>query len=251
MQDTDHQLLQVEYLPQFREADADGLVGLRGYMYYFQDAATRYMHNLHLGNDTLPEEQGICWIYTKYKMHIFHRVGFTAPLQLECWVEEKKPSVRLYQDLTVSSCGDVCAVGRLEECLLDMKEQKLCRLSAIGWDGRHALDREVELAPFVRIRKPDEETMQTVGSHLVRYTDLDKSGHMNNLRYVDVVLNAFDSAFWAAHQVVTFEMHYLAQCYEGEVLSLLRGFDGECAEVWIIKEGGQPAAMGQFKLRPR
>jgi len=249
MCETKNRLLTFTQFPQFREADADGLVGLRGYMSYFQDSATRFMHNLHLGNDTLPEEQGICWIYSKYKMHIFHRVGFTTPLQLECWVEEKKPAVRLYQDLTISSCGDICAVGRLEECLLDMKTQKLCRLSAIGWDGRFALDRKVELAPFARIRKPDQEALQTVGSHLVGYTDLDKSGHMNNLRYVDAVLNAFDSSFWAAHQVVTFEMHYLDQCFEGEELSLLRGFDGERAEVHIIKEDGHPAAMGLFELR--
>ncbi len=47
-----------DYMPQFREADADGLIGPKGYMSYFQDAATHYMHNLRLGNDTLPEERG-------------------------------------------------------------------------------------------------------------------------------------------------------------------------------------------------
>jgi len=65
------------------------------------------------------------------------------------------------------------------ECLLDMKKQKLCRLSAIGWDGRHALDREAELASFVRIKKPDEEAPRTAGAHLVRYTGLDKSDCTN------------------------------------------------------------------------
>ena len=54
-------IFEKHYLPQFREADRDGLVGLRGYMNYFQDVATHYMHNLNKGNDTLPEEYGIVW----------------------------------------------------------------------------------------------------------------------------------------------------------------------------------------------
>ncbi len=53
-------IFQKEYMPQFREADPNGLVGVRGYLNYFQDVATHYMHNLGKGNDTLPEEYGIC-----------------------------------------------------------------------------------------------------------------------------------------------------------------------------------------------
>lgn len=39
-------IFQKDYMQQFREADADGTVGLRGYMNFFQDMATNYMHNL-------------------------------------------------------------------------------------------------------------------------------------------------------------------------------------------------------------
>jgi len=241
----------MEYLPRFREADVDGLVGLRGYMYYFQDAATLYMHNLHLGNDTLPEKYGLCWVYTKYKLHILRRVGFTAPLSLECWAENKKSSVRVYQDLEITQCGQLCAVGRLEQCLLDMKKQQMCRLSAIEWDGRFTLNREVTLGAFTRLKGSNAGSMHKFGIHVVGYTDLDKSGHMNNLRYVDVVLNAFDSAFWASHEVFSFEIHYLNQCYEGETLSLVRCFDGSNAEVWMVKEDGKTAAVGLFELRVR
>ena len=101
-------ILVLEHFPQFREADADGLVGLRGYMNYFQDTATRYMHDLHLGNDTMPEERGICWVYSKYKLHICRKVGFTGPIQMKCWVEDQKPTVRLYQDLVIVEFRKSC-----------------------------------------------------------------------------------------------------------------------------------------------
>ena len=37
--------------PQYRDAEADGLIGLKGAMHYFQDTHTWFMHSLHKGND--------------------------------------------------------------------------------------------------------------------------------------------------------------------------------------------------------
>ena len=62
-----------EYFPQFRESDHTGLIGANGYFEYFQDAVTAYMHALGKGHDTLPETYGICWVFTKYRLHIERR----------------------------------------------------------------------------------------------------------------------------------------------------------------------------------
>ena len=91
-----------EYFPQFRESDHTGLVGAGGYFEYFQDAVTAYMHTLGKGNDTLPEDYGICWVFTKYKLHIEKRTGYDSPLELASWVENPRPSVRFHQAFTVS-----------------------------------------------------------------------------------------------------------------------------------------------------
>ena len=243
-------LFQIQWLPQFRESDADGRIGLRGYMNCFQDAATHYMHDLGLGNDTLPERFGTCWVFTKYKLRLFRKADFTAPLQLECWVEQEKrrPSIRLTQDLEISRAGELCACGRLEECLMELPAGKFRRLSDIGFPLEAALDRQVEVEPFARVRNPDLEDLEDRGRHTVCYTDLDKSGHMNNLRYVEVLLNAFDSRFWAEHFPTDFEIHYLSQCYEGEVLTVRRRVTETGAEVWVVKADGTAAAAGLFRF---
>lgn len=110
-----------EYMPQFREADASGFVGLRGYFNYFQDVATHYMHNLGKGNDTLPEEYGICWMYTKYKMHIRKEADFTAPLEFETWAEQEQSTVRVWQDFVVSRNHEIYAEGRVEAACIIWK----------------------------------------------------------------------------------------------------------------------------------
>ena len=76
-------IFEKSYFPQFREADRDGYVGLQGYMCYFQDIVTHYMHNLGKGNDTLTEKYGIVWSFTKYKMRVNRKIDFTGELTMK------------------------------------------------------------------------------------------------------------------------------------------------------------------------
>ena len=36
-------IMEYDYMPQLREADENGYIGIRGYLNFFQDAATRHM----------------------------------------------------------------------------------------------------------------------------------------------------------------------------------------------------------------
>lgn len=245
-------IYRTEHMPQFREADPDGLIGLRGYINYFQDAGTQYMHYLHLGNDTLPEEYGICWLYSKYRLHICRKADFTAGLEFQTWVEKAKPSIRLHQDIIISRGTEVFAFGRLEECLLRIKDKKLCRISDIDYPFETASEKQLELPPFLRIKPVLPEGARVCYAHTVRYTDLDKSGHMNNLLYVNLVLNAFDYSFLQAHFITDFEIHYLNQCYEGNILHIYQRLEGDAkGEVWGVKIDGTPVVYSQFEFAIR
>ena len=76
-----------DYSPMFRDSDAEGLIGMRAYLYYFQDMSTGHLYHMGKGNDSLPENYGAAWIYTKYKMRVFRRVDYSRPLHLETWIE--------------------------------------------------------------------------------------------------------------------------------------------------------------------
>lgn len=219
-------IFEKNYLPQFRDADRDGYVGLRGYMNYFQDMATHYMHNIQKGNDTLPEEYGIVWMYTKYKLHISRKVDFTGELEMKTWIPEEKSSAVIHQNLLISRGGEECARGCVESCLYHLSKRRLVRLKEIDFPAGIAENREPDIQDFQKLAV-DLEGMEYVYTHQVRYTDLDKTGHMTNLKYVDLFLNAFDSDFFEDFQIGEFELHFLDQCFEGEVIHVYkRMFDG-------------------------
>lgn len=108
----------------FRDSDAEGLIGMRAYLYYFQDMSTGHLYHMGKGNDSLPENYGAAWIYTKYKMRVFRRVDYSRPLHLETWIE-KQDKMRIWQDLKFSAGQEVCALGRLESFVFHLKEIEL------------------------------------------------------------------------------------------------------------------------------
>ena len=63
-------------LPQYHYADDDGLIGLRGAMYYFQNIHTWHLHSIDKGNDVLPQKYEAGWIYTRYHVVLKQKMDY-------------------------------------------------------------------------------------------------------------------------------------------------------------------------------
>lgn len=240
-------IFEKNYLPQFRESDRDGYVGLRGYMNYFQDMATHYMHNLEKGNDTIPEKYGMVWMYTKYKMQVFQKADYTGELTMKTWIPQGKLSAVVRQNLLILRNGEEYARGCLESCLFDLSKNRLVRLKEIDFPTDITESMEFDMPGFEKI-PAEADGMELAYSHKIRYTDLDKTGHMTNLKYIDLFLNAFDSSFYDKFRIREFELHFLNQCYEGETLNVYQKLSGEKVFLTASRDN-VPCAAAVFQLK--
>lgn len=231
-----------EYMPMFRDSDAQGLIGMRAYLYYFQDMATEHLYLMGKGNDTLPEKYGMAWIYTKYHLRIFKTADFSRPLHMETWIE-KQDKIRLWQDLKISSGDEIYALGRLESCVFHLGKQRIGRLSDIEMPLEAAIDEKIGLDRFSRMRQETGE-MEYVYSCRVQYSDLDKSHHMANLRYVNLMENAFSPDFYSCHSVKEMELHYTAQCFYGDEIRVYKKDMGTCYQITGKKSDGTDVFRG-------
>ena len=78
---------QLTLLPQMRDSDPDGLIGLRGVMRNFQNIHQWYMHRIHKGNDELPKAYGAAWIYTRYHVTVDEKIDHSSDIRLTAWME--------------------------------------------------------------------------------------------------------------------------------------------------------------------
>lgn len=234
-------VLSRDFLTRFGDTGADGRVGILGYLTYFQDAVTEYMLNIGLDGFTLFDKYGAAWVYTKYKFHIDKKASF-GNVHIESWTEKRRSVSSLLQNIEISQNNSLCAFGKLEFCLYSFKNKKLCRITDIDYPFSSQVDKYVEIPTFKRI-KPTDGKGEFVYTHTVRYTDLDSNIHMNNIKYADMLINAFDNEFYKTHFISDFEIHYMNQSYEGEKIDVYVKKDENETVLTGVKQDGTTAAL--------
>ncbi len=247
MSEKEHILFSEPKIQQFRDADADGAIGMRAYLNYFQDTVTTWMHRLGWGNDVIHEEYGVAWVFLKYRMQVYAKTMYHEPLQIECWAEPAGHSVSIRHAVEIRMGQQLMARGRLESCLVDLENKRVARLDRIGYRPELALERENLVEPFTRIDQ-DTEGLCEAYPYIVRYTDLDNNRHMTNLRYIQLIMDAFTPEEFCGKMLSDLEIHYRNQCVYGDRLCVLRGEEEDGYRILARKEDGTPAICSKVRF---
>ena len=238
-------LFQLQVNPQFRDADHDGLIGLRGCMRYFQDAHTYFMHSINNGNDVIPEQYGAAWIYTQYHVKISRKIDYNDPLQLKQWFQPYRRPLLLTLDSTIEQRGEIVACGKIETCVFDLNRQMPRRLSSIEFPDGIAEEVENDIPSFIGLGK-SAEGMTECYQKTVRVSDLDKSRHMNNLRYIEMFQDSYSGDYWSEREPQQMEIRFLSQCKEGETISVCSRVDETGIHFAALHQDGSVASTAFF-----
>ena len=109
------------------------------------------------------------------------------------------------------------------------------------------MDRENPVAQFDRIPM-ETEGLREAYPYTVRYSDLDNNRHMTNLRYIQLVMDAFTPEEFCGKMLSDLEIHYRNQCLYGEQIRMLRGGEEDGHRILAIKEDGTPAVCAKVRF---
>ena len=69
-----------------------------------------------------------------------------------------------------------------------------------------------------KVAEPDSP--ETVSQRHVRYSHLDVNGHLNNVQYLDFVLDSFPADFRKEHDLVQLDMNFLNEALIGDRIEI-------------------------------
>ena len=234
-----------EVIPQYRDADPDCLVGLRGYTHYCQDAHTYYMCSINKGNDVLPKQYGAGWVYTRYHVHFLEKADFSGPIEMQVWMEPYHQPILANIDLLLTREDRLIAEARIECCVFSLTRQRPLRFSAIELPEKLPEEIPNTIPDFFAVDKTAEGMTERY-RRTVRYSDLDVMGHMNNLRYIEMFQDAYPRAFWERLSPDNMQINFLSQSREGETLSVCAKEENGTVTMAAVHEDGRLAAMAVF-----
>ncbi len=201
---------------------------------YAQDMAGDHAEILGFGADLLMNYR-VVWILSRIKVRMeeypvwrdevvittWHR-GLNGPFYIRDYEIKTKDGRRL---------GSITSSW----LLLNIDERKLIR-SDIATEPEKICS-EVALEPVAgKVRIPKDVEMVDCFDHVVRYSDVDKNGHTNNVKYTVMAQDCLDREFVTANPVKEYEINFVKEAMPGETIHLRKGVSQtEEGPLWFVE----------------
>lgn len=220
--------------------DSAALLGVPDTFSLFMDVATEHACALGCGLDTLAP-RGLFWLTVRTRVRFFRRPKLFERITLSTW-PEIPGKLRTNRDYAIEQNGTLLAAGKTEWTVLDTASGRLRPMADI-FVPDSALPEPVWNEPFTHM--PDGE-LEEFARYIVRPTDIDLGGHMNNAAYVRALASLFSCEAWQGMNVRELEIAYRAACYEGDTLCWQSRADGDALALRAALPDGKTIALARL-----
>jgi acyl-ACP thioesterase len=207
---------QMKRMPSSSAVDIAKSLRLSEAFNYFQDIAGLHADNLGAGIDHIKEAFGVAWILMRMRLEVNRMPHLEEPVFVETWPQP--PRVRYERDYTIraEADGELLARAVSSWILMDLETHDITK----GKVFDYTFDiRESERAIDCKLRQLKAPGPLTrVDERPVRYGDIDYNLHVNNARYIDLIMDCYSLEFHQRYEVGAIEVNYINEIRPDETL---------------------------------
>ena len=186
-------------------------------MQLFQEAAGNHAQHLGAGYDALVKEK-LFWALSRIRVEINQLPKWGEEIHIETW-----------------PCSLVGPFFRRDFIFYNNNKEVICR-GVSGWlllsaetmrpqrSDRLTIELPFNEGKFALDTFPERLNGQAetpVFSKKILYNEIDVNNHVNNTRYLDWVMDCFDSDYYRMHRLKSFTLEFLGEMHWGDEVELL------------------------------
>ncbi len=179
----------VPYTVYLHMTDKNGRCHAGDLLRLMQDCATLQLEHLGPTMAEMRDAQRV-FVLTRISLDIRHPFAPYEELRAQTWPCSSSRGAVFDRDFLLHTknggeeISDAAVVGASQWALLDIAHGRLLRVDDM--EIPFARDEKVQTSIPLRFRIPKEIPLVCGGERTVRFTDIDRNGHMNNTRYADL-----------------------------------------------------------------
>ena len=226
------------------QCDSTSRLGIPNTFALLMDIATEHADLLGIGPAYLMREDRF-WLTVRARAVFHRRPALTERVTLSTWPEVPEKH-RCLRDYTLKAGEELLIEGKSEWVILDRKTGRLLNVASVYPQGLE-LREDVVLPDRPERISEDFSDAETLGVYIVRSTDIDLGGHMNNAAYISAFASLFSTDEWNSMSIREIDAVYRAQCFEKEELTALRVRKEDCFDVCFRKPDGTIAFLLRYR----
>ena len=220
-----------------RAVDGQGHCRPSALLGFLQEAATLAGEAMGFGRAALMEQHGAFWMLARLWYRLDRPLRWDEELTIHTWHRGGK-GVSSYRDFDLYVNGEWVGEAVSLWVLARLEDRKMLRMSQIpGLEEPQCRERSKE-KQLGKLCMPKEMTLAE--HRLMRYSDTDINGHVNNTRYADFACDAIRADQLDKNTfVASMQLGYHAECHPGETIGLLTSREEGGCFVHGIDETGK------------
>lgn len=237
------------YTISYTEVNQELELGLTNTIGIVQSIATDYFTSFGSDNKTVKDKSNALWVLSKTKVH-FNKLPKWRDFVLGKSYTTKVKPIRVEMETIFKDEKDEILFGaRQEVCAIDLETRKIRKIDTIHYPKDMEIRKAVDQESYSKLNEIFTEK-DFVYEQKIYSTDIDYSKHKNNASYVRFISNLLSCDFLDKNQITDFEIHYLSETIEGQILKIYKKERTQEME-FLIKENNREIirAILKYKLK--
>ena len=192
------------------------LLKLPSFFKMMQDIATEHAEKLNTGkSETI--DKGLYWVITRIEIDVINMPKYLSTVTLCTYPGDDMRFIFPRYFLLYDEDGALLMRASSTWMILNRNTHtvSLNPFNGRKIDGEHH-EEELPLPKKV----VSDTNISLFEKRKVRYSDIDLNGHLNNTKYIDMILDVHDSEFYKKHQISHFLINYEQELRDNDELSL-------------------------------
>jgi medium-chain acyl-[acyl-carrier-protein] hydrolase len=206
-----------EYSISFYEVDTKNEVFLPVLWSFMQETAWHHADHLRLGYSDLGEHQYF-WVLSRLSIQMEEYPRWGGRVKIKTWLTGIGRLFALRHFSIADSKGNLIGTAKSAWLVLDLKRRRPQRIEPVFKHILHLFDDPPSTEEPEKLPPPVRAQMEK--SFTVRYSDIDIHHHVNNIKYIEWILDSYPFEINQTHQIHTFDINFLAESSYGDAITI-------------------------------
>jgi acyl-ACP thioesterase len=222
------------------DVDPSCVAKLPAFCRFMQEAAYLHAEHLGVGHSQLAADGG-GWVLSRMRIEVSRLPKWGETVTLRTW-PSSRDRLFYYRDFEITD-GDGKLLMQASTAWFVIDVEKRERMIPDWWtSAEYPFGGRLFDAKLARLKSCGCDAGNPIP---VNYGDLDQNGHVNNVRYVEWILDSLPLEFHRSHRLQALEVNYIAEAVYGQQVSVCSAE----AEPLIFEHGIRAAGADLFRAR--
>ena len=226
------------------DTDCNSILRPAAMQRYMQECANLQLHTLGPSNEQL-RESGYAFLLSRITVNLYATAHPYEDLQVQTFACSESRGYSFFRCYRVLRKEELIAEASSQWAMVSISDRAMQRVN--DYKPNFTCEPMLEMGAPERLVPPHGFEPPLLGTYPVRYADTDMNHHMNNTRYIDMLLNFIPME---GRTVTRFSVNYLKEAPFGEVLSVYGEDHGTDAVFRTVRSDGETNIKASFTFSP-